>query len=563
MMDTRLFIEALYNDKADDAFILLWEQGTHRSYWAKNIDQAVKVVEGNNRDVYIGTGLSPRDYGPKHRCLAKNIVGIAGLWADIDVKHPVHKKQNLPNTYLEAEALVTGHGFDPTIIVDSGHGIQAWWLWKEIWDLGSTSERSAAEVLMSRLNAHLITEANKHQWAVDSVHDLSRILRIPGTINCKNGDDKEVTVTTYNESTRYNPEDIEKFLPEQYHIKATQPIQREIIEVQSQELIFDSEANPDFDDFMEMQSIFDPTFTETWKNLRIDMDDMSASNYDFSLAIFAAKVNWSKQATLNLLIAHRRRNGHDLKFDNKQYYTRSILRAKEFVKKDAEEELEANLEIVSDDLRTANSTPIITNKKAVILSANNKDQYLTVLKSKFGIDIVKFIRILIEEPIYEIILGNGKAIRIGTAMAVMNSNIVRAKIVDSTNLVMAPHKRKDWAKIVQMLFDIVEDQYISDEATDKGEIKSILIDYLIDKPKLTVDDAVEGKEPFVISGIWHLFLEKLFMYAKMQHGNELGKKNFATHMRALGCEYKKIDITLNGIRTTRSVWILPSYFTPL
>ncbi len=104
-------------------------------------------------------------------------------------------------------------------------------------------------------------------------------------------------------------------------------------------LIFDPNASPDPDNFMILMEIFNPTFYASWENDRPDFlrgpkPDDSPSKFDASLFSFAAKCNWTDQEMLNLSIAFRRKHGHKLKFHNRPYYGRSIIKAKRDAQRD-------------------------------------------------------------------------------------------------------------------------------------------------------------------------------------------------------------------------------------
>jgi hypothetical protein len=66
----------------------------------------------------------------------------------------------------------------PSVLIDSGGGMHGYWLLREPWMLGSDEARQAAE-LVQRLWVQNVIGADP------SVHDLTRILRVPGTLNFK------------------------------------------------------------------------------------------------------------------------------------------------------------------------------------------------------------------------------------------------------------------------------------------------------------------------------------------------------------------------------------------
>lgn len=66
----------------------------------------------------------------------------------------------------------------PSVVVDSGGGIHCYWLLREPWLIENDGARLAAEIVQRGWVQQVI-------GADDSVHDLVRILRVPGTLNFK------------------------------------------------------------------------------------------------------------------------------------------------------------------------------------------------------------------------------------------------------------------------------------------------------------------------------------------------------------------------------------------
>jgi hypothetical protein len=82
-----LFLEALFAGKPDDLHLLLWTLPEKRSHWFQNIESAIQFAESlRDRDLYVGVGLSVQDYGASRRCPSKEVAGIVGLWADLDLR---------------------------------------------------------------------------------------------------------------------------------------------------------------------------------------------------------------------------------------------------------------------------------------------------------------------------------------------------------------------------------------------------------------------------------------------------------------------------------------------
>lgn len=142
-----------------------------------------------------------------------DVYAVPGMWADIDVRGSAHKSKNLPPTFEDAQRIIATVPFPATVIVNSGHGLQAYWLFKEPTIITSDDERGCAKGLASAFSAYLQLQAKHLGWSIDPVGDLARVLRLPGTFNRKIQDDiRFVSYTETEGKPRYNPSDFEEFL---------------------------------------------------------------------------------------------------------------------------------------------------------------------------------------------------------------------------------------------------------------------------------------------------------------------------------------------------------------
>lgn len=108
---------------------------------------------------------------PFVRAQKRYICALNCLYGEFDVK-----------VYGSKEAIlehIAGAAWPaPSALVDSGGGIHGYWLLREPWRLDSDDARQAAELVQRAWVQQVI-------GADPSVHDLVRILRIPGTLNFK------------------------------------------------------------------------------------------------------------------------------------------------------------------------------------------------------------------------------------------------------------------------------------------------------------------------------------------------------------------------------------------
>ena len=109
---------------------------------------------------------------PPHavRAQKRYIAAINCLYAEFDAK--TYGSKDAIAAHLEASTFP-----EPSVLIDSGGGLHGYWLLRDPYMLDTDERRQAAETLQ-RLWVHAI-------GADAAVHDLTRVLRIPGTLNLK------------------------------------------------------------------------------------------------------------------------------------------------------------------------------------------------------------------------------------------------------------------------------------------------------------------------------------------------------------------------------------------
>jgi hypothetical protein len=245
------FLDLLWPDDDTDAYrghVNVWTLEGRCSYWfpvpterAKAATTAEALADAVN--VYFGTALIDLDARKqqaasenngqvdlkKIRGTSASVRAIPGVWADVDVGGPIHgpahKNTKLPTTYDDARALIAeAIPLEPTVIIDSGHGVQVWWLFAEPWSLESNEKREEAATLVYRLQQTLLAKAKLHGWEVDGTADLARVLRLPGTVNHKL-DPVPVRVIEIDETRRYQIDSFDPYLVDAaYRVTIADPV---------------------------------------------------------------------------------------------------------------------------------------------------------------------------------------------------------------------------------------------------------------------------------------------------------------------------------------------------
>jgi len=125
---------------------------------------------------------------------------LPGFWADMDVEGPGHQHQvcpddcpkkhrhitlPLPPDERAVRKIIEASGLPgPTLWIHSGGGLYPWWLLDRAVEIGEDN-LGEIQAISAQWQAVIAAAAKQLGWQYGPVGDLSRILRIPGTINRK------------------------------------------------------------------------------------------------------------------------------------------------------------------------------------------------------------------------------------------------------------------------------------------------------------------------------------------------------------------------------------------
>lgn len=151
--------------------------------------QALEVVKSlpEHADVYFG--INPvkgpvRRNGGRGR--AEDVTRLAVLPADLDVKSGACPDLGIADLIIDDLSAVLGTR--PSAITHSGGGLHPYWVVSD----GTVGGNMNLAALLKRWGRLVKAIADRHGAKADSVFDLSRVLRVPETYNCKavaNGQD--------------------------------------------------------------------------------------------------------------------------------------------------------------------------------------------------------------------------------------------------------------------------------------------------------------------------------------------------------------------------------------
>jgi hypothetical protein len=214
------FMMALWPIFPSNAILCLWTRQGKTTYpfdFPADLNAAAAQVEHLAKhafDVYFAIGLQAERPAPGKRGDEAGVIAVPGPWMDIDILGPGHKQAALPQNEEEALEFVAAFPLKPSIITNTGGGLQAFWLLKQPLVISEDTERTEVKKVSTRFQQYLIARGRERGWQFDSTPNLDRLLRVPGTFNYKDPTNpRQVRILHLDPSCRYTVEEIEAVLP--------------------------------------------------------------------------------------------------------------------------------------------------------------------------------------------------------------------------------------------------------------------------------------------------------------------------------------------------------------
>ena len=196
-MDTRAFLSTIYRN-CDEGYITLTLLPDRKTLWFKvnEIEKVLAAVKkyGAKTNTFFGVGLRRKVLQNNLRGSENDILTITTLYADLDIRSNAHAETALPCSTDEAIEFLNSLPLKPSIIVNSGNGLHAYWLLDTPFKIQSTKDKDYITSIFKGWSKFVNANARERCWKLDNVSDLARVLRVPGSINhkLKNGSICEV-----------------------------------------------------------------------------------------------------------------------------------------------------------------------------------------------------------------------------------------------------------------------------------------------------------------------------------------------------------------------------------
>ena len=196
----RYQFEALFGKDFPGKIAIWTKQDKQTAFFtSKDIDKAESYClrRAATQDVYYGVGLV-REKLEGGRGKEEDIIALPGFWLDVDFGEDGHKATKYPPSLQEACRVVQQFPLRHSLMISSGYGLHVYFLFDQLLQLNTSEDRAKAKALSSGFQKKFNELFAAEGYKLDNTSDLSRVLRVAGTKNHKNGSKKDVKVIFIN-----------------------------------------------------------------------------------------------------------------------------------------------------------------------------------------------------------------------------------------------------------------------------------------------------------------------------------------------------------------------------
>lgn len=555
MLDT--FVRALWSQAPEKCGVQLWRKDTKKNWSVApgHVPTFIKNVSDERTDFYMAAGLAPKHLNKpsNNRTPASQVVGIPGIWADIDVNGGPEGKTGAAPTLEDAQRLAIDGILEPTLLVHSGYGVQAWWLFEDgIWLFGSEDERQQAARLVAAFQAGLRLRARREGWGLDSTHDLARLMRIPGTYNCKGMDQgvapMPVELLDY-EGPRHDIITIGGVVQE-YMGEAMQGLRR--VTGEGIDIVLQGRTSQPPMWKLEELMAANVDFKVVWEHRASSRTrDWSMSEYEMSIANYIARAGFDDQEMADTLVYHRIKYGDPKgKADRVDYIAQLIGKARQGVEdQDDEEELAIERADAVDQLSSMAKAGAADPVRATTLFSKvvGGPEVKELIQDGRDPDTAR----------YRLVLADGREVPIGPAAVLIDAAKFRERFMVVTGKL--PHRIKGdkWDKVVQAMLDAATVN--EGEEDSRGARVLAWLDGYVDQGLSTDRNAAcQSRDPFEHDDEVYIYLDSFAHWLRRIRSERLPVADLKQLMIAAGFERRTVSyINEHEKKTSRSYWVIP------
>ena len=484
-----------------------------------------QVAESVNGDFYFSVGVfeTPPASG---RGTEADVSLLPCLWIDIDFADKTDAKKDYPTEEQARKALDQMPAM-ATLIVNSGGGLHAYWV--------LTEPKPPQEVKRVCRGWQKLYGRKIAPQVIDSTADAARILRIPGTINTKHN--AEVVCTDMGTSLVHDLDFLEQFMPQD-----VEP-ERPLIDKASIPMVVP--ADVDAEALMTLLSN-SPEFDRSWHHKKAMA---SCSEYELSIATYAAYAGWTDGQIAGLILIHRRRWEPDkeAKARRPDYLRATIARARAGVVDDIDAAVDHFEQHAALKLIDEQTDPAEARKRR-----------LRAWSDRLGVEVIAITQTGSEQATSTVAMtvADGREIAIGPTNNLLRPDSLRKMLLVSFGIVMSEEKSMaNWENFLRLVWpaiQVVEEE----ETTEAAEIRIHLEHYLATQYSQWGSDydAIVAGQPIERDGQREFTLAAFSSWIRKQHGIKVSSSKLSGILKVIGYSPTNRNARQDGQQKCRSYW---------
>ena len=463
---------------------------------------------GDSGNVYFRTCTVQRDVsallGPGERGAAAQSSAMCAVWADIDFGGDGAKKKYPPGEAAAMDVIARlGPHLRPTVIIHSGHGLQAWWFFDEMVELGDgegcVSVADAGGLAAGWVNLIRMHASAAGGWTVDSVGDLARVMRLPGFVNRKREPHVPVRILEADYSRRYSMRALQEEV--MGAVAAETAVVAGVTDGVSVGAV-DENSRADEEKKIRLFQ-FEPLCADSYFRKRSDKPGWSDSEYDMSLAHYAIHVGrWSDEEAAKLIIESRRRAGVlDKLFEGGKFSVRKLLLVVAKARKgkpggggggggDDGIDVTASQEAAIRNLVGLEAGGGI-GTSGDGLSGRSREDALALLSQALGVDLRQITKFSGDSHSYMIETGKGRVSGL-IVDDLINQGRFAKRLAETDGVVIPEFKKKEWSRMSQVILDAVVER-VNESDDEVAELWALFEDLLSCRRRYLVEVEIKSR----------------------------------------------------------------------
>lgn len=197
-------------------FIPLWslQSKLTRQFGAGELTNLEQDVEDrkSTEDLYLGLATQLENKDPSQRGSSDTAAMLPGLFADIDFASEKQSVKKYPPDLETAIAIIDTFPIKPYYIQNSGNGLHVIYKGDEPLQLNNREGRRKAQALSKAFGKKITAHFKAAGYEIDSVFDIARVFRAPGTLNHKGTLPKPVVPLRFDPNETFSWSTIEAYL---------------------------------------------------------------------------------------------------------------------------------------------------------------------------------------------------------------------------------------------------------------------------------------------------------------------------------------------------------------